>query len=106
GILGAIDDYLSIVGGNEGNWKRAMRPTRIFFYGMSAVIIVCGLYLYATGGLANFFSVGFLSPFIAIPASILALAYLGACTALLDDWVKGSSGVPYKKGGIAALPKI
>lgn len=107
GILGAIDDYLNIIGSNEALWKRILRPIRAFFAFSTVIIALWALNVLASGSILPFFSPSSaVSPFIGAIMYIFALAYIGATVAVVDDLVKRYSKKPYKKGGIAATPKL
>lgn len=111
GILGAIDDYLNVVGANEEQWKRMLRPIRMFFWAGTVLLIAVLAVDAAWGSFGEFFRSQDLLPpptliIFQVLAYILVIGYLGSATAVFDDWVKRRRTGPYKKGGIAVLPKI
>lgn len=107
GVLGGIDDYLNIAGTNEQQWKKLLKPVRIFFAITSALFGVMLLILSAQGQLFLLLELQTVLPQWVLPALyILLLAYIGAGVAVVDDMMKARTEKPYKKGGIAALPKL
>jgi phospho-N-acetylmuramoyl-pentapeptide-transferase len=101
GILGAIDDYLNIIGSNEELWKRILKPIRIFFAASTLLMASIGLTV-ALHGIPQLF----FNPSVALTGYVFLLMYIGAMVAVVDDVVKRHSRRPYKKGGIAAIPKF
>lgn len=107
GVLGGIDDYLNIAGSDERRWKGLLRPIRLFF----AITTVLGgmllVWLALNGQLILLLEPDELvTPFGVPVLYLIGLAYVGASVAVLDDYVKSRSKKPYRKGGVAALPKL
>ncbi len=114
GILGAIDDYLNIVGANEEQWSRLLPKIR------KAFIVVI---LLAVLSLAVAFSFGWLQSLLQIPFAgradagiiglafifgllVVALLFLGFSGALVDDVLRRFMMREGKKRGLGVLPKI
>lgn len=107
GVLGGIDDYLNIAGSNETQWKKILKPVRVFFNAATAAggIIVLTLAIYGKLFLLLEPQTLVSAPFLPLLYT-LSLAYVGAAVAVMDDAMKRRSKKPYKKGGIAAMPKL
>src|SRR3989344_3951281 len=114
GILGAIDDYLNIVGANEERWNRLLPKIRLWFIGAICLIVV---------GLAAAFSFGSLTSLLTIPFAgrtdagiiglavlllvlIVAILFLGFSGAVVDDVLRRFVMREGKKRGLGVLPKI
>jgi len=107
GVLGGIDDYLNIAGSNESHWKKILKPVRVFFNIATAAGGLALLVLVFNGKLFLLLEPQmFISPLLIPVLYILTLAYIGAGVAVLDDIMKRHAKKPYKKGGIAAMPKL
>lgn len=107
GVLGGIDDYLNVAGSDERQWKRILKPVSVFF----AVATFLGgctlLWLASAGRLFLLLEPDKLVTSYGVPVLYAAtLVYLGAAVAMVDDYMKRRSNKPYKKGGIAAMPKL
>lgn len=104
GILGAIDDYLNVIGNSEAQWQRVLKQAR-------RLSLILGLvFVLACAPLVNDFITG--KP-LELPAIwslvlyVLSLSLFGSVVAVFDDWCKRrSSGAPNKKGGITAMAKL
>lgn len=107
GVLGGIDDYLNIAGSNEVQWKRMLKPVKVFFGVLTSLGGLLALRLAATGDLFLLLEPDALVTPFGVPfLYALALAYVGATVAVVDDYMKRRSAKQYKKGGIAAIPKF
>lgn len=107
GVLGGIDDYLNIAGSDEKQWKRILRPARIFFAIVTLVGGGVALWLASVGRLFLLLEPDELVTSYGVPfLYAIALAYVGASVVVVDDYVKQRSKKPYKKGGVAAMPKL
>lgn len=108
GILGAIDDYLNVVGTNEDHWKRLLSPIKIFFFCMTPIVLPVGGFLIWNGWhLPPVMTRNSIPYALAVlVAFLLTFAYLGAGIAVLDTWAKRQREGPDKKGGLAVFPKI
>ncbi len=106
GIVGAIDDYLNVIGSSEEQWKKFLPPVRLFFWSASAVLLVSVVVLMpgmlASGDLPAWTSF----PAVAIPLYIASLAYLGSGLAVLDNVSKKWTPKQSRKGGLAVFPKL
>jgi phospho-N-acetylmuramoyl-pentapeptide-transferase len=110
GILGAIDDYLNVVGSNEEEWKKRLPPIRVFFVIVTILGIAGAIAAWMSGGVYHLFdSLGIAGTGRLVALGILfvlALAYIGAAVAVLDSIAKRRMTGPNKKGGLAAMPKL
>ncbi len=114
GILGAIDDYLNIVGANEEQWNRLLPKIRLWFIGAICLIAV---------GLAAAFWFGSLESLLVIPfagrpdVGVIGLAvlllflfvmllFLGFSGAVVDDVLRRFVMREGRKRGLGVLPKI
>lgn len=114
GVLGAIDDYLNIVGANEEQWSRILPKIRAWFIGAVILVIV-------VLGAASLF--GFLDSLLSIPfagrpdAGVIGLSALllllaailllfGFSGAMVDDVLRRLVMREGKKRGLGVLPKI
>ncbi len=107
GILGAIDDYLNVIGSTEEQWKKMLPPIRVFFIAATVLLLLGAAILVSHGNLGAFLKgSGFLSPSIAIALYLFSLLYIGSGIAVLDGLSKRWNTTQAKKGGLAVFPKI
>lgn len=108
GVLGAIDDYLNVVGTNEEQWKKMLPRIRIFFASITVLSVLVGIYLFLSGKLMYMLTTPnvAISPVVVLSIYVVSLAYLGAMVVVLDDFSKKHTRDQRKKGGLAVLPKI
>lgn len=114
GVLGAVDDYLNIVGANEEQWNRLLPKIRMWFIGAVCLITV---------GLATSFWFGSLESLLAIPfvgrpdagvigltvllmALFAVLLFLGLSGVVVDDVLRRFVIREGKKRGLGVMPKI
>jgi phospho-N-acetylmuramoyl-pentapeptide-transferase len=114
GILGAIDDYLNIVGANEEQWKKVLPKIRVSFF-ITILVLAAGIVLAWWGGL---FQTLLAAPFegrtqfgliglgALLALLIVALLFLGFSGALVDDILRRFVMREGKKRGLGVLPKI
>lgn len=114
GILGAIDDYLNIVGANEEQWKKLLPKIRMWCI---IVLSAIALALMAAFWFGSLHSV-IIAPFAAraefgiigivvLLAFFLALLFiLGFSGAVVDDVLRRFVMREGKKRGLGVLPKI
>ena len=106
GIVGAIDDYLNVIGSSEEQWKRFLPPVRLFFWIATAVLVVA-LVVIAPGIVQSGDLPGWMShAAAAIPLYLVSLAYLGSGLAVLDNVSKQWNPHQSRKGGLAVFPKL
>ncbi len=110
GVLGAIDDYLNVIGNDDNQWRRWMKGIRAVFVVCLLALIgvaVSAFSLYGVEGLKQPIA---LHPLIVLGLYILTLAAIGTGIIVIDDFSKRmrkDKGVGQKKkGGLAVLPKI
>ena len=114
GILGAIDDYLNIVGADEEQWKRLMPKIRLWFIGAICVALaaIAGAYWFGLleslltipfAGRANSGVIGLLA---LVCILFIALLFLGLSGAVVDDLLQRIVIREGKKRGLGVLPKI
>ncbi len=114
GVLGAVDDYLNIVGANEEQWNRLIPRLRMWFIAaISTIIVVLGLALWF-----GWFQSLLLVPFAGRPnlgvigllcilgLLMIALLFLGLSGALVNDVLHRFVMREGKKRGLGVLPKI
>ncbi len=107
GILGAIDDYLNVVGAKEEEWKKQLPPIRIFFLVATVIGIAITALALTGGGFTPLFArIGLARAPGMVILYVAALAYVGAAVAVLDNFAKRKAQGPNKKGGVAAMPKL
>ncbi len=112
GILGAIDDYINIVGTNEERLKSFMPKARKFL--LAAVIVLTPVLLYVIFGRGHVDqlsssvqgSFGFLTLPLLAAGLLLVLFVLGFGGAVIDDAVGRVLVRQGKKRGLGVLPKI
>ncbi|NOS67818.1 MAG: hypothetical protein HOO67_05665 [Candidatus Peribacteraceae bacterium] len=114
GILGAVDDYLNIVGANEEQWNRLLPKVRKWFIGVICLAAVALAAAYWFGSLESLLTI----PFAGRPNSgviglgillgflFIALLFLGFSGALMDDVLRRFVMREGKKRGLGVLPKI
>ncbi len=106
GIVGAIDDYLNVIGSSEEQWKKFLPPVRMFFYIVTGVLVLAAVFL-LPGIIASRDLPAWMSlPYAAIPLYIISLLYLGSGLAVLDNVSKKSNPNQSRKGGLAVFPKM
>lgn len=111
GVLGAIDDYLNVIGNDEASWKKGLKTIRVVF--AVSWILLLGLFGYElwsvglTGLLQNPHDFG---PLAVVALYVLALTAIGSGIIVADDVMKrlrpGSAAQQKKKGGLGVLPKV
>ncbi len=114
GILGAIDDYLNIVGANEDEWRRVLPKIRlftVFFLGALLLVILSAVAFGFSGTLLSLpFSAqvdrGFLGVVLLVVLLLGALVVLGFSGAIVDDAVRKFALKEGKRRGLGVLPKI
>lgn len=114
GILGAIDDYLNIVGANEEQWNRLIPKIRAWFIGAICVIAIGLAIALWSGSLYSILQ----APFAGRPGSgligillllgflFVVLLFLGFSGAMVDDILHRFVMREGKKRGLGVLPKI
>lgn len=114
GILGAIDDYLNIVGADEDQWKKILPKIRVAFI-VGILVLAAGILLAWWAGLfqtlltapfegrTHFGLIGLLA---LLGVLVVALLFLGFSGALVDDVLKRFVMREGKKRGLGVLPKI
>lgn len=106
GIVGAIDDYLNVIGSSEEQWKRFLPRVRMFFWIATAVLAVA-LIIVAPGIVqSGDLPLWTAQPAAAIPLYLVSLAYLGSGLAVLDNVSKKWNPTQSRKGGLAVFPKM
>ena len=114
GILGAIDDYLNIVGANEDQWNTLLPKIRIWFLVTICVLTVGvafalwfgllhSLLIVPFAGRVNFGVVGLV---VLLALLFIVLLFLGFSGALVDDFLRRFVMREGKKRGLGVLPKI
>ncbi len=110
GVLGAIDDYLNVIGSDDNQWRRWMKGIRVVF-GISVIallgIAATALSTYGLEGLRQPIA---LHSLVVSGLYVLTLTAIGTGIIVIDDFTKKmrkDKGVGQKKkGGLAVFPKI
>lgn len=114
GVLGAIDDYLNIVGANEEQWNRLLPKIRTWFLAVIGLIALALAAAFWSGSLHAVLTI----PFAGRPDAGLiglalffsflcvALLFLGFSGAVVDDVLRRFVMREGKKRGLGVLPKI
>lgn len=114
GVLGAIDDYLNIVGADEEQWHRLIPKIRGWFIG-GIVVIAAAIAAFFWFGLSNSFLVtpftervnaGVIGLGVLLAVFFLALLFLGFSGAIIDDVLKRFVMREGRRRGLGVLPKI
>ncbi len=107
GVLGAIDDYLNVVGNNEEQWKKMLHPIRMFFVAGTVAGLAVGIPYVFVGRFHTALNHLALPPIGVFCVYVLVLLYLGALTALVDDFFKRRANQAVnRKGGLTAMAKL
>lgn len=104
GILGAIDDYLNVIGNSERQWQSVLKIARV-------LALLLGIAFVAVGWpLLGDFLAGRplqLPLLVTIVLYVLLLVLFGSVVAIVDDMIKRrSGGAVNKKGGVTAIAKL
>jgi UDP-N-acetylmuramyl pentapeptide phosphotransferase/UDP-N-acetylglucosamine-1-phosphate transferase len=106
GIVGAIDDYLNVIGSSEEQWKRFLPRVRMFFW-IASVVLAVSLVIVVPGMMESGDLPAWIAqPAAAIPLYLASLAYLGSGIAVLDNVSKKWNPKQSRKGGLAVFPKL
>ncbi len=107
GILGALDDYLNVVGTKEESWKKRLPVIHTAFIVATLLGLLVAAGMWMAGGITAFITM------MGIPRSagmvilyVAALLYVGIAVSVLDAFAKRKQKGPNKKGGVAAMPKL
>lgn len=107
GLLGAIDDYLNVIGGSKDKWNAMLKPMKLVFGIVTIILTVVGLLYFSPTDLINdeIFSPSQM-PIAFIVLYIVAITWIGTGIAVLDDVFKKIAKRPSKNPGLAVLPKL
>lgn len=114
GILGAVDDYLNIVGANEEQWKRILPRIRAWCIGAICLLAVALAAAFWFGALESLLAIpfagranaGVIGLAILLGLLFIALLFLGLSGAVVDDVLRRFVMREGKKRGLGVLPKI
>lgn len=114
GILGAIDDYLNIVGANEEQWNKLLPKIRTWCIGVVALLVIGLVAGFWFGGLESMLAaplagradLGFIGMLVLLFALFALLFSLGFSGAIVDDILRRFVMREGKKRGLGVLPKI
>lgn len=114
GILGAIDDYLNIVGANEEQWNRLLPKVRSWFIAAICLIAVGLAVALFSGSLHTLLLVpfalrpdaGLIGLGVLLVFLFVVLLFLGFSGAVVDDVLRRFFMREGKKRGLGVLPKI
>ncbi len=110
GVLGAIDDYLNVIGNDEASWKKKVRSFRALF--IVSFIALAGIvgWEFSARGLEALVKPHDLHPVVVLALYLLILTVLGSGIIVADDVAKQlrpkTAALQKKKGGLGVLPKI
>ncbi len=112
GVLGAVDDYLSIVGTDEQRVQRAMKKIKKLVIAAAVVVIPASLYLFvgflkvpqAAPGFS--LNAGLSGVFIWYALFLFIMIFFGLTGAVLDDFLQKLLFGQKRKGGLGVVPKI
>jgi hypothetical protein len=114
GILGAIDDYLNIVGANEQQWQKLLPKIRIWFIVAFAIAAIGVMVTFWMGSFHTLLvapltvrpNAGAIGLLFLLVFLIVSLLFLGFSGALVNDILKRFVMREGKKRGLGVLPKI
>ena len=114
GILGAIDDYLNIVGADEEQWKRLLPKIRLWCIGVLCAVAAAVAAAFWFGALESILSIpftgrpdaGIIGLTLLLGALFVAILLLGFSGAVVDDLLRRFVMREGKKRGLGVLPKI
>lgn len=110
GVLGAIDDYLNVIGNDEADWKRRVKTVRWVFAVSGLALLGILAWEFSTRGAGALLEPHDLHPLAILALYALVLLALGSGIVVADDWTKrlrpSMAANQKKKGGLGVLPKI
>ncbi len=114
GVLGAVDDYLNIVGANEEQWNRLLPKIRTWFIAVLCVAAVALAVAFWSGSLHSLLVIpfagrpnsGLIGLVVLFALLLVALLFLGFSGAVVDDVLHRFVMREGKKRGLGVLPKI
>lgn len=114
GVLGAIDDYLNIVGANEEQWNRLLPKIRTWFIaaicsvavGLAVALWSGSLHALLMVPFAGRVDSGVIGITVLFALLLIALLFLGFSGAVVDDILRRFVMREGKKRGLGVLPKI
>lgn len=114
GVLGAVDDYLNIVGANEDQWKKLLPKIRGWFIGAICLAAIALGAAYWFGSLESLLAIpfagrpnsGIIGLSVLLVLLFVVLLFLGFSGAVVDDILRRFVMREGKKRGLGVLPKI
>lgn len=111
GVLGALDDYLNIIGTDEDRMKRAMSRIKKIVLALAVVIIPVGIFLYvgylrAPDGGPIVAGAGIIGVMLWYAFFLLMMIFFALSGAVLDQLLGKVLLGQRRKGGLGVMPKI